>query len=68
MKIGVIGRGFVGGSVEKFLKEKAYHEVLSYDLKDGTDMNIAYERIVTSNPLATIQPLTESPMSPSMAT
>jgi len=46
MKIGVIGRGFVGGSVEKFLKEKAYHEVLSYDLKDGTDMNIAYERIV----------------------
>ncbi|MHA2403643.1 MAG: hypothetical protein ACXADH_11680 [Candidatus Kariarchaeaceae archaeon] len=46
MKIGVIGRGFVGGSIEKLINSKSGYEVLSYDLKDDADMNIRFDRIV----------------------
>lgn len=46
MRIGVIGRGFVGGSIDKFINEQHGYSTLSYDLKDSRDMNIAYDRIV----------------------
>lgn len=46
MNIGVIGRGFVGGSIAKFLQKEPFYDVMSYDLKDDTDMNYAYEEIV----------------------
>jgi len=47
MKIGVIGRGFVGGSIEKFVNEHHGYSVLSYDVKDEhRDMNTTYDRMV----------------------
>lgn len=45
MRIGVIGRGFVGGSIEKMLRERSTHHVESFDAKDG-DLNIGFERVV----------------------
>ena len=47
MKIGVIGRGFVGGSIEKLINSKSGYKVLSYDVKDeAADMNKRFDRIV----------------------
>lgn len=46
MKIGVIGRGFVGGSIEKLIKSKSGYKVVAYDLKDKVDMNKQFDRIV----------------------
>jgi len=51
MNVGVIGRGFVGGSIEKFLKTRSKYSVKSYDLKDDTDMNNAYSNIVKRSDL-----------------
>lgn len=46
MKIGVIGRGFVGGSLEKLINSTSGYKVIPYDVKDNTDMNIRYDRII----------------------
>ena len=46
MKIGVIGRGFVGGAINKFINEHHGYSTLSYDVKDDRDMNKTYDRIV----------------------
>jgi UDPglucose 6-dehydrogenase len=46
MKIGVIGRGFVGGSIDKFINEQHGYSTLSYDVRDDRDMNKTYDRIV----------------------
>ena len=45
MNIGVIGRGFVGGSMERFLKEHSEHSVEAFDAADG-DMEAGYRRVV----------------------
>ena len=45
MRIGVIGRGFVGGSMEKFLIEHSHHDVEAFDARDG-DITEGYNRIV----------------------
>ena len=48
MTIGIIGRGFVGNAIEKFLI-KTNISTISYDLKDNRDLNIAYEDIVVNS-------------------
>lgn len=45
MKIGIIGRGFVGGSIEKLLVDKSEHHVEAFDVNDG-ELNEGYERVV----------------------
>ena len=34
MRIGIIGRGFVGGSMEKFLIENSHHSIEAFDARD----------------------------------
>lgn len=50
MQIGIIGRGFVGSSLEKYINSifpKPENINLScYDISDSDDMNIGYERVV----------------------
>lgn len=46
MRIGIIGRGFVGGSIEKHLKNNTYHDVKSFDVNDNTTINDGYKYIV----------------------
>lgn len=46
MRIGIIGRGFVGGSIEKHLKNSTYHDVKSYDVNDNREINDGYKYIV----------------------
>ena len=50
MRIGVIGRGFVGGSMEKFLIEHSHHDVEAFDARDG-DITEGYNRVVTHSEL-----------------
>ena len=45
VRIGIIGRGFVGGSMEKYLLEHSHHDVQAFDAKDG-DVTEGYNRIV----------------------
>tara|TARA_A100001201_G_scaffold58155_1_gene55913 strand:- start:551 stop:1453 length:903 start_codon:yes stop_codon:yes gene_type:complete len=47
--IGIIGRGFVGGAIEKYLSKQDSVSVSSYDLSDAVEMNQGYERVVTSS-------------------
>jgi len=51
INVGVIGRGFVGGSIFKFLTEKApgHWRVRSYDLSDDADMATAYDLLVRTS-------------------
>ena len=52
MNIGIIGRGFVGGSLEKYISQRANFitnkkiNISSYDVSDSDDINIGYERVV----------------------
>ena len=46
MKIGVVGRGFVGGSIEKFISNNTVHAVISYDIKDDSNIQKSYQKIV----------------------
>tara|TARA_Y100000401_G_scaffold32538_1_gene23966 strand:- start:7042 stop:7947 length:906 start_codon:yes stop_codon:yes gene_type:complete len=47
--VGVIGRGFVGGALTKYLSEQDSLSVVSYDLSDDIEMNQGYEKVVTSS-------------------
>ena len=46
MNVGVIGRGFVGGAIYKFLKDSSPHAAYSYDIKDDMDINDGYLNII----------------------
>ncbi len=52
MNIGIIGRGFVGGSLEKYISQRASFitnkkiNLSCYDTADSDDMNVGYERVV----------------------
>ena len=46
MNVGVIGRGFVGGAIYKFLKDSSPHAEYSYDIKDDMDINDGYLNII----------------------
>jgi UDPglucose 6-dehydrogenase len=52
MNIGIIGRGFVGGSLEKYISQRANFitnkkiNISCYDVSDSDDINIGYERVV----------------------
>jgi UDPglucose 6-dehydrogenase len=52
MNIGIIGRGFVGGSLEKYISQRAGFitnkkiNLSCYDVNDSDDINIGYERVV----------------------
>jgi len=50
LRIGIIGRGFVGGAIERFYHERSKMSVLSYDIQDepatGVDLNTGYSVIV----------------------
>lgn len=43
-KIGIIGRGFVGGAIESYLKDKC--DVVSYDIHDSADADQGYKNVV----------------------
>jgi len=44
--VGIIGRGFVGGSLEKHLSNQNSVSVISYDLSDTIGMSQGYEKVV----------------------
>lgn len=52
MNIGIIGRGFVGGSLEKYISQRANFitnkkiNLSCYDVNDSDDINVGYERVV----------------------
>jgi len=51
-KVGILGRGFVGGSLEKFFKENCEDlDVTSYDVCDDIDINQGYEKLVDNSQL-----------------
>jgi len=60
-KIGIIGRGFVGGALEKYLTEKGI-TVHSYDVMDDADPETVYKDIVEKCPLIYI--CVPTPMAP----
>lgn len=43
-KVGIIGRGFVGGAIEAYLKDKC--NVVSYDIRDSVDADQGYKNVV----------------------
>ena len=43
-KVGIIGRGFVGGAIESYLKDKC--DVVSYDIRDSLDADQGYKNVV----------------------
>lgn len=43
-KVGIIGRGFVGGAIESYLKDKC--DVVSYDIHDSVDADQGYKNVV----------------------
>tara|TARA_R100000306_G_scaffold42211_2_gene40982 strand:- start:5795 stop:6613 length:819 start_codon:yes stop_codon:yes gene_type:complete len=45
MDVGVIGRGFVGGAIYKFLSDSS-HTTYSYDITDDLDINDGYLNII----------------------
>jgi len=47
LRIGIIGRGFVGGAIEKLLNEHSDHDVISYDIKGGIEADYGYSKVVT---------------------
>jgi UDPglucose 6-dehydrogenase len=47
--VGIIGRGFVGSAIEKYLSKQDCVSVVSYDLSDTTEMNHGYERVVSKS-------------------
>ena len=46
-KVGIIGRGFVGGSLEKYLVKQKDVSVSAYDMLDSAEMNDGYQRVVS---------------------
>jgi len=47
--VGIIGRGFVGGALTKYLSRQDSLSVVSYDLSDDIEMNQGYEKVVRSS-------------------
>ena len=45
MNVGIVGRGFVGGAIYKFLSNSS-HTTYSYDITDDLDINAGYLNIV----------------------
>ena len=62
--VGIIGRGFVGGALTKYLSKQDSLSVVSYDLSDDIEMNQGYEKVVRSSDIIYVCVPTPPPQNP----